>query len=166
MGANYVQVAPDNLSGKKLQTWNNTISTNDVHTEAVVITNSSGVEYIGFPIINKPDGTGTYATSNVTSSAYEASHVIKSSAGVLFLITGYSSRTSGQFIQLHNATSLPSDTTGVTGPLIWVPANSNFSLDFGRFGRYFSTGIVICNSSTGPTKTLGSSDCWFDAQYL
>lgn len=114
---------------------------------------------------DKPDASSTYALTNVSSSAYETNHVLKSSAGYLFMLTGYNSKTSGQFIQLHNATSLPSD-TAVPVLIFYVSAGANFSLDLSKYGRYFSTGIVVCNSSTGPTKTIGSADCWFDAQII
>ena len=34
------------------------------------------------------------------------------------------------------------------------------------YGTYFSTGICIFNSSTSPTKTLASADCFFDCQFI
>lgn len=223
MADSYIQVATDG-TGKKMQTYLNTIGGQDVHAEAVALVDTNGnpipelpvsiasnlninlsqivgttvstnignagagvqrvvlasdqpnvpvtiqnasIAITGGPLGTKetPDATSTYAPTNATTSAYAASLVIKGSAGVLFSITGYNSSGSDQFIQLHDASSLPSD-TAVPAVVFKVRSGRNFSLSFGgKFGRYFSTGIVICNSSTGPTKTIGSADCWFDAQY-
>ncbi len=105
------------------------------------------------------------ASSNATSTAYEASRVVKASAGVLYGITGYNSKASIQFIQLFNSTTVPADTT-VPVVTFTVPASSPFAIDWGERGRNFTTGIAVSNSSTGPTKTIGSADCFFDAQYI
>jgi hypothetical protein len=111
-----------------------------------------------------PDATGTYAGTNATTTVYATNLVIKASAGTVYMLSGYNSLATAQFIQLHNATALPADTS-VPSVIFYVPGLSNFSFDFGVYGRFFSTGVVVCNSTTGPTKTIGAANCWFDAQF-
>lgn len=101
---------------------------------------------------------------NSTSIAYEASRVIKPKPGALYGLTGYNSKVSTQFIQIHDATGVPAEGS-IPKIVISVAAASPFSLDYGVNGRNFEYGIVIVNSSTGPTKTIGSADIWVDAQY-
>lgn len=104
-------------------------------------------------------------TSLANSVALATNLVIKASAGRLYNVQGYNSRTSSQFIQVHNAASLPADTAVPVATFI-VPATSNFSLDFGALGIPLSTGIVLCNSSTAATKTIGSADIFATAAFV
>lgn len=111
------------------------------------------------------DSVSPPPSSRANSSAYEASRVVKASAGRLISLIGYNSKGSSQFIQVHDSATVPAD-TAVPACIFTVPASSNFSLDVPVTGMNCSNGISVCNSSTGPTKTLGSADCWFTATYI
>lgn len=107
--------------------------------------------------------TGAAAgASTVNSGAYVDSFQIKSTAGTLFEIAGYSSNASAQFIQIFDSDTLPADTAA---PMLTfaVAATSNFSFDVPITGLPFTNGLWICNSTTGPTKTIGVADTYFFA---
>jgi hypothetical protein len=101
--------------------------------------------------------------SNANTTAYAASLVVKNAPGICWEVRGYNSGASAQWIQLHDASSLPAD-TAAPEDIIYVAAASNFSVTYPK-GKVFATGITVCNSSTGPTKTIGSADCWISAEY-
>lgn len=111
-----------------------------------------------------PNSKLVYAPSNITSIAYSQALIIKTTPGVLYNIIGFSSKITSQFIHLYNANTLP-ENNAVPIIIFYVNSENNFSLDLGYYGRYFSNGIVICNSSTGPVLTKGDADCWFDVQF-
>ena len=103
------------------------------------------------------------APNNNPTTAYSNNKIAKAAPGVLYGLSGYNSGPA-QFLQLHDSATLPADAS-VPVAMIAIPAASNFSMDFGVYGMGFIKGIAICNSTTGPVKTLGAADCWLSPRY-
>lgn len=103
--------------------------------------------------------------ANSRSNAYEAGRTIKSGEGILCGFSVYNSG-AAQFVLIFDARSL-ADLTSASVPEFPFPAGAT-SLVAANWipGRTFRRGIVIANSSTAPTYTAGSADCFFDAQYI
>lgn len=105
---------------------------------------------------------------NSTSLAYENSRIIKSGAGTCFGLSGYNSGPT-QWIHLFDGNAVPA-AGAIPVAIVKAVTVANFSIDWGtfgsRWGRAFSRGIIACNSTTGPTLTIGAADCWFDVQYV
>lgn len=95
------------------------------------------------------------------STAYETSRQFSDAPVTLHGLVGYNSG-SAQFIQLHDSATTPAE-SAIPVITFAVAAASNFSLAAAMRGLRFSNGLYVCNSSTGPTKTLGSADCFFTA---
>jgi len=102
---------------------------------------------------------------SANSTVLANSIIAKSGQGKLFGFTVYNSNASSQFILLFDANSLPAD--GATAACVFtVAGSSNLGVNWDLPGRWHTRGIVLCNSSTEPTKTIGAGDCFFDVQYV
>lgn len=103
--------------------------------------------------------------ANNHSNGYESARVALAGAGYLLSVTIYNSNAAAQFVQLHDAASVPAN-GAAPAVVASVGAASSAQLFWQPPGRLFLRGIVICNSSTGPTLTAGAADCFFDVQTL
>lgn len=109
------------------------------------------------------EGSGLWPF-NTHSNGYVAARVIKTGPGKLYGFSVYNSG-AAQFIQVHDGATVPAS-GAVPAAVFAVGATANLGVFFGDTGRAFNAGCVIVNSSTGPTYTAGSADCFIDAQYL
>ena len=101
----------------------------------------------------------------VASTASEAAHVFKGSAGTLYGLSVTAGGVSG-YVMLFNATAAPAD--GAVTPLKCVPLaagqSAGLSHDPGTNGWSFPTGITAVFSTTGCFTTSASSTAFFSAQ--
>lgn len=108
---------------------------------------------------------GGGAPISVSSNALGNFIVVKGGAGSLYGFTVLNTKVSAQFIQWFDLLGLPADGTVPAG-VISVPASTSVGVSWLDVGRWHNIGIVLCNSSTAATKTIGAADCFFDVQYL
>ncbi len=83
---------------------------------------------------------------------------------VVYGFTVYNTKASAQYLTVFDANAVPAD--GAVPLFSWpLAANSGVGFGFTPRGRQLQTGLVLCNSSTDATKTIGSVDCFFDVQF-
>lgn len=104
--------------------------------------------------------TARYPTTAANPAASSA--VVSTSPARLYSISGYNNG-AAQYIQLFDLAALPAD--GTTSLLSFpVGAASWWYFDF-QDGLLMPTGIVLCNSTTAITKTIGAADNQFVCAY-
>lgn len=113
---------------------------------------------------NVPEFNPNWSCANVQALA-AASGVIKASAGKLYGVTLVNENAAARYIQFFNLAAVPADGTA---PLFMVRLGigETRQLDFSTMGKYFTTGICWCNSTTAATKTIGAADTYLEARYL
>lgn len=102
---------------------------------------------------------------NHHSQALAASLVVTSGRCYLVSLTLSNTNTLAQYVQLHDAASLPAN-GAIPAVVLTASGSSDKFVSYALPGRFFNVGMVVCNSSTAGTLTLGAGDCFFDVQYI
>lgn len=103
--------------------------------------------------------------ANGISAALSKSIVAASGAVRLFGFVATSTNVAAQFIQVFDLGAVPSN-GAIPRFTLNVAAASFVAVSYGEVGCTFDRGIVICNSTTQGTLTLGAADTLFDVQYV
>lgn len=85
-------------------------------------------------------------------------------AAKVFSVMIYNSAASDQWYMVFDATALPANGAVPKIPPVLVPSKSSGWIDWGD-GRQFYNGVVVCNSTTDTTKTLGAADSWLSVNF-
>lgn len=111
-----------------------------------------------------PDDADALLPLNYASRALASSAVVKTGPGYLYGMTVTNTSASSQYLLLFDATAVPAD--GAI-PILAKSLAANDATGFAWLpARTFLTGLVVCNSSTNTSKTIGSANCFFDVQFV
>ena len=100
------------------------------------------------------------SATRTTSAALEASHVISAVPASLYWLNVYNDKGSAQYIQVHDSASLPAN-GAIPVMTFTLASKATATIQLSDPPMAFTKGIVVANSSTGATLTIGSADCWF-----
>ena len=111
-------------------------------------------------VVYQPD----YVPTNFNRGVLQASIVLPGHL-VVYGLSVYSSNAGSQFALIFDSATLPADGAVPSVTPLDLPPKTLKGVSWGMNGREFESGLVICNSSTDATKTIGSADTFFDVQY-
>lgn len=118
-------------------------------------------------LVNLVDNITAWAFNilpNATSSVAESSHIVSTRRCILFGFTASSTLAAIQWIHLFDQQTLPAN--GAVPALSFEVQSTNGASAQWFPGRFFRSGIVIANSTTQNSLTLGAANCLFDVNYL
>lgn len=101
-----------------------------------------------------------------TATGLSSSLFVASGPCRLYGFSGVNTNAAAQFIQGFNLerATVPSNGT-VPDFVTKAPASDNFWMSWAPAWRNMTQGLILCNSSTAGTLTIGAADCFFDAQW-
>jgi hypothetical protein len=112
-------------------------------------------------VYQAPTSSSSFAITPGSSSALEASHVLKASAGNLYSLYVLTTSVAG-YLMTFNATSVPADGAVTPVECIQIPANGAAAISWdGAPPDNYSTGIVAIFSTTGPFTKTASATAFF-----
>ena len=146
--------------------------------------NAGVVGKLDYRIGNATDGQGVYLTGteqpiavgsvpanydasglqHIASAAIETSHVLLAAAGQLYRFSYNNGNGATRYLQLFNAKALPANGAVPYCTPVPVLTGQTVNIDYGALGLPFPTGIVIANSTTAASLTIGSAVGFFSAE--
>ena len=106
--------------------------------------------------------TTGFNTSRTNTTSFSGSIIAKRSGGFLLTLTGYTSATYTQYIQVYDQNTFPP--TGRPVSVNIIPSQANFNLTFEQ-GLPLSNGILIVTSNTPVAYTSGGDTTYFTVVY-
>jgi hypothetical protein len=102
--------------------------------------------------------------TNYSSQALEKSRVVFTGQCRLEGFNAVNTNASTRYIMVFDATAVPAN-GAVTGMIFTATSGQSVGVYWGTTGRWMQFGLVICNSTTQTSLTLGAADSAFDVQY-
>jgi hypothetical protein len=83
------------------------------------------------------------SSSDINSAATTNATSIKASAGTVFSVTASNTGAAAAFVKLYNLATAPTVGTSVPVLTISVPASGTVTVNYGTFGKRYTTGIAL-----------------------
>lgn len=116
--------------------------------------------------VHSPIPAGRIPVTNYFSDSLRDKDVIAFAPCIVKEIRVTNASGATRYLLLFNTSAVPAD--GSAPSLIPIPIlnGATVSITYPEGGRYLSTGLSWCSSTTQATKTLGGSDFWLEADFV